>query len=813
MNHADIISQMTLQEKADFCSGADFWHLRSLERLGIPRIMVTDGPHGLRKQKEKKDKGELMSSYPAVCFPTAVTTACSWDPELIEKMGEALGEECLEEKVSVLLGPGVNMKRSPLCGRNFEYFSEDPFLAGSIGAAFVKGVQSRGVGTSLKHFAANNQEARRMTVSTVADERTLREIYLAAFEKVVKESQPWTVMNAYNRLNGVYCAEDKWLLNDVLRDEWGFEGLVVTDWGANNDKVEGLKAGQDLEMPSSYGMAAAKIVKAVETGALDEAVLNKSVDRILTLIFKADAALRDYRYDKKEHHALARKIASESMVLLKNDNHTLPLKKTDRIALIGEMAKSPRYQGAGSSLINPTQVDNAFDELLDQGIGVIYAPGYDKKTDKPNDVLIGEAAAAAAKADVAVVFIGLTETYEAEGFDRKHMNLPVSHNVLVEEICKVCDNVVVVLSGGSPVSLPWLDKVQAVLNGYLGGQAGGSAVVDLLLGKVNPSGKLAETYPYALSDNPSYENFPGSPVTVEYREGIYIGYRYYDTAKKDVQFPFGYGLSYTSFEYSDMKLSKKKIKDTDKLTVSFTVKNTGDTAGAEIAEVYVKDVESTIFRPEKELKGFCKVFLEPGEAKEVSVELDKRSFAFYDVGLHDWHVESGDFEILVGASSRDIRLTETVAVTSTTDAPVPDYRETAPAYYTADVQNVPDSQFEAILGHAIPESRRDESLPLNVNNTLEDAQSGKRGAFIGKIINKAMGMMSDDDANKGMMEAMALQIPIRCMISMSMGVFSEKMAGGLLDILNGKSIPKGIGKILSGLGNALKNMKNLFNSI
>lgn len=812
MNHADIIEKLTLQEKAEFCSGADFWHLKGMENLGIPSIMMTDGPHGLRKKKEKKEKNELMSSSPAVCFPTAVTTACSWDPALIEKMGEALGEECLEEKVSVLLGPGINMKRSPVCGRNFEYFSEDPYLAGKIGAAYVKGVQSRGVGTSLKHFAANSQEARRMTVSSVVDERTLREIYLAAFETVVKEAQPWTIMNAYNRLNGVYCAEDKWLLNDVLRDEWGFEGLVVTDWGANNDKVEGLKAGQDLEMPTSYGMAAKKIVEAVNNGTLDEAILDQSVDRILTLIMKSAENMRDYRYDKEEHHALARKIASESMVLLKNEKNILPLNASVRIAVIGEMAKNPRYQGAGSSLINPTQLDNSFDELMGSGVGVEYAPGYDKKSGKPDEKLIGEAVAVAKKADVAVIFAGLTEAYETEGFDRSSMELPESHNALIEAVADACDKVVVVLSGGSPVTMPWLDKVPCVLNGYLGGQAGGSAIVDILLGKVNPSGKLAETYPLSLEENPSFKNFPGSPVTVEYREGIYIGYRYYDTAKKEVRFPFGFGLSYTTFAYSDIKLSAKEINDTDTLTVSFKIKNTGNVAGAESAQVYVKDTESTIYRPEKELKGFTKVFLEPGEEKEVSVELDKRSFAFYNVEAHDWQVESGDFEILVGASSRDIRLSDTVCVKSTSEAAVPNYKKSAPAYYTADVNNVTDEQFEAVLGSPIPASERDTSVPLGINNTLEDSMSGKHGAFICKLIKKIMAKMPDD-ANKGMMEAMALQIPIRCMMSMSMGVFSEKMAAGLIDILNDKSVIKGLGKIFSGIGNALKNMKNLFNSI
>ncbi len=812
MKHADIIAKMTLQQKADFCSGKDFWHLQENEELGLPSIMVCDGPHGLRKKKDQKEKGELMSSKPATCFPTAVTTASSWNPELIEEMGKALGEECLEEKVSVLLGPGANIKRSPLCGRNFEYFSEDPYLAGRIGTAFVKGVQSKGIGTSLKHFAANNQETRRMTVDSVVDERTLREIYLAAFEPIVKEAQPWTVMNAYNRLNGEYCAEHKWLLNDVLRDEWGFEGIVVTDWGANNDKVLGLKAGQDLEMPTSFGIAAAKIVEAVNNGDLDEAVLDTCVDRILELILKSKENLCDYTYNKEEHHALARKIAGESMVLLKNNKNMLPLDKSKKIALIGEMAKNPRYQGAGSSLINPTQLDNSFDELTNEGVNFEYAPGYERKSDKPAEALIAEAVEVAKNADIAVIFAGLTESYETEGNDRKHISLPESHNALIDAVCAACEKVIVVLSGGCPVTMPWLDKVDAVLNGYLGGQAGGSAIVDILLGKVNPSGKLAETYPTALEETASTANFPGNPLTVEYREGIYVGYRYFDTAKKDVLFPFGYGLSYTSFEYSDMKVSADSIKDTDTVTVTFKVKNTGSVAGSEIAQVYVKDSESTVFRPEKELKGFKKVFLAPSEEKEVSITLDKRAFAYYNVNLHDWHVETGAFEILVGASSRDIKLSATVNVESTVAAVVPDYKATAPCYYGADVMAVSDEQFEALLGRAIPLTHRDPNVPLGINNTLEDSMSGRAGGKICRLIMKIMAMLPDD-GNKDMMEAMALQIPIRCMMSMSMGVFSEKMAGGLLTILNDQGTLKGIGKILSGIGNALKNMKNLFNSI
>lgn len=813
MKHSDIISQMTLEEKASFCDGADFWNLQSCERLGIKSIMVTDGPHGLRKKKEKKDSGELMSSNPATCFPTAVTTAASWDPDLIYEMGQALGEECLEEKVSVLLGPGANMKRSPLCGRNFEYFSEDPYLAGKMAASFINGVQSKGIGTSLKHFAANSQECRRMTVDSVVDERALREIYLTAFEIAVKEAQPWTVMNAYNRLNGTYCAENKWLLSDVLKKEWGFKGIVVTDWGAENDRVEGLKAGQELEMPTSSGRGAKQICEAVRNGKLDEKILDEAVDAVLDLIIRGNENKRDYKFDKKEHHALARKIAGNSMVLLKNEDNILPLKKNLKYAVIGEMAKSPRYQGAGSSLINPLKIDNAFDELMDNGVSMTYCAGYDKKSDRPDDVLIGEAVAAARNADIAVIFAGLTETYEAEGFDRSHISLPESHNELIREVAKVNKNTVVVLSGGSPVTMPWLSDVKAVLNGYLGGEAGGSAVVDILLGKVNPSGKLAETYPCMLADVPCVNYFPGTTVTTEYRESVYIGYRYYDTAKKDVLFPFGYGLSYTTFEYSDLKLSKKKIKDTDTLKVSFKIKNTGSAAGAEIAQVYVSDVDSTIFRPEKELKGFKKVFLNPGEETTVEIELDKRSFAFYNVLVHDWCVESGDFVIKVGASSRDIKLEGKVNV-SAQEVEIPDYRQSAPQYYTADVRNVSDSQFEAVLGRPIPANKRDNAAELDLTSTLEDANFTKQGKFVNNVIDKAVNtFLSSDDANRGMIKAMALQIPIRNFISMSMGVFSDTMAQGLLDILNGKGTVKGIARICSGLGNALKNMKNLFNSI
>ena len=816
MKYKDIISKLTLEEKAALCSGKDFWHLVDVERLGLPSIMVTDGPHGLRKQnQEKTAAGDVLgNSAPATCFPTASATASSWDTELITKMGVALGEECLKENVSVLLGPGVNMKRSPLCGRNFEYFSEDPFLAGKMAASFINGVQSKGVGTSLKHFAANNQECRRMTINTVADERALREIYLTAFEIAVKESQPWTVMNAYNKLNGTYCAENKWLLTDVLRNEWGFKGLVVTDWGAENEIVDGIKAGKNLEMPSSGGLGPKKIIKAVESGELDINILDKNVDSILELILKGAENLHsDYNCDMKAHHLLARKIASESMVLLKNEDNILPLDKSEKIAFIGEMAKSPRYQGAGSSLINPTELDSAYNEFLKNGYRVAYSRGYDKTTDIPDERLINSAVALSEKADVVVVFAGLTEVYESEGFDRKHIDLPPSHNALINAILKKNKNVVVVLSGGSAVSMPWLYDVKAVLNGLLLGQAGGGATFDVLTGKVNPSGKLSETYPLNLDDTPSRYNFPGTLLSVEYRESIFIGYRYYDKNEKEVLFPFGYGLSYTNFEYSDIKLSSKSINDTDILKVSFKVKNTGAVDGAEVAQLYVAPPESKIFKAPKELKGFKKVFLKAGEEKEIEIELNKRSFAFYNVNIHDWHVETGEYKILVGASSREILLTESVMVTSTIEAEVPDYSLTAPVYYDGDVAFATDDEFTAVLGHEIPESERDMSLPIDKNCTLEYAAGTSRGEKITKLITAAVEKIGGGGINSEMMKNTAFQIPLRCFVTMSSGVFNDEMCDALCDVLNDKPLTPSALKLVKNIPSALMKLPDLFKSM
>ncbi len=807
MKHADLINQMTLEEKASLCDGLSYWESQPIERLGIPAINLNDGPHGIRKKGDPGDtpKGEanLLKGVPAICFPTASATACSWDPDLMYRMGEALGEEALKEKVSVLLGPGTNIKRSPLCGRNFEYFSEDGLLAGEIAASFINGVQSKGIGTSLKHFAANNQETRRMTVNTVADERTLRETYLLPFEIAVKKAQPWTVMNSYNRLNGTYAAENKWLLTDVLRKDWGFKGIVVTDWGAENERVPGLVAGQELEMPTSSGEGTRLIVEAVKDGSLDEAVLDNAVDKLLDMILRAQAVRGEYTYDSDAHHKLAREIASQCMVLMKNDNNLLPLKKDAKVALIGEMARTPRYQGAGSSLINPIKLDSAYETMKEMGINATFSAGYSlKKKCKNQAELLNEAVQNAKNADVAVVFVGLTDEYETEGNDRKHIDIPPVHNTLVEEVLKANPNTVVVLSGGASVKMPWANKVPAILNMFLTGQAGGSAVCDVMFGDVNPSGKLSETYPVALEDNSSFNYFPGTSVSVEYREGVYVGYKYYDTANKEVAFPFGFGLSYTTFEYSDIKVSADKIKDTDTVTVSFKVKNTGAVDGAEVAQLYVNDVESTIYRPVKELRGFKKVFLKAGEEKEVGITLDKRAFAYYNVNIGDWHVESGDFKILVGASSRDIKLEATVFVESTVEAEVPDYKTTAPSYYGADIMNVPANEFEAVYGKALPPSQRDKSQPLTILNTLEDAEDGKWGGRLVRLLRKLLGTES-------MAGAIALQTPIKNFISMSFSIFSPAMAEGLLVILNEDKMAKGLGMIFKGLPNALKNLGKL----
>lgn len=688
-----LVNELTLEEKASLCSGADFWHTKAIDRLNIPAAMVSDGPHGIRKQESLADHMGVAESIKAIGFPTASAMACSFDRDLLHKVGDALGEECVAEDLAVLLGPGINMKRSPICGRNFEYYSEDPVVAGELGAAFVNGVQEHGVGTSLKHFAANNQEWRRMSISAEIDERTLREIYLAAFETVVKKAQPWTIMCSYNRINGVYSCENDWLLNKVLRDEWGFEGLVMTDWGAMDERVPSLKAGLDLEMPDCHGETDKLIVKAVQSGELEESVLDTAVERILTMVDKYLTARKDIDpasmvhplpssvergYDVAAHHALARTTAEQSAVLLKNED-ILPLQKDKKIAFIGEFAKVPRIQGGGSSHINNTSVESALDAA---GDSVSYAQGFHIDKETTDETLLQEAITLAKESDVAVIFAGLPDSFESEGFDRTHLNMPANQNELIARISEVQPNVVVVLHSGSPIAMPWLDKVAGVLQMYLAGQASGGAAVNLLFGDATPCGKLAETFPLHLEDNPSYLNFPGNREKVCYQEGVFIGYRYYDKKKMDVLFPFGYGLSYTDFTYSNMKVTVNGknaadvdvIKETDEIIVSADITNTGNCDGAEIVQLYIKNPVVYEIRPEKELRNFAKVFLKAGETKTVTFTLNARAFSYYETRIHDWYAESGDYEILLASSSRDIRLQDTVSITGSKKIPfVADY--------------------------------------------------------------------------------------------------------------------------------------------
>ncbi|KAA3660451.1 MAG: glycosyl hydrolase, partial [Chloroflexi bacterium] len=662
---------MTLEEKAALCTGASAWSTTPVERLDVPEMIVSDGPHGVRRVPNIHEMA--MESLPATCFPTASCLASTWDVELIRTLGKALAEECIALNVDVLLGPGANMKRSPLGGRNFEYFSEDPYLAGEMAVNFINGVQSKGVGTSLKHYAANNQEFQRFSISAEIDERTLHEIYLPAFEKAVKEAQPWTVMCAYNKVNGTFASEHDLLLNKILKDDWGFKGLVVSDWGAVRDRVAALKGGLDWEMPGPRERRVNEVVAAVQSGELEEAVLDESVRRILRIVLMAAETPKggaESDFDVDGHHELAHHIATEGMVLLKNDG-LLPLKDQQQIAIIGRSAEHAHFQGGGSSHINPTKVAVPFKEFQAQAedAELTYAEGY--PTDNSfRQELIDEAVILAKSADVAVLYIALPTYKESEGYDRTDLDLTEQQIALIKAVANVQPKSVVVLNNGAPVAMgDWIDDVAAVLEGWMMGQAGGVAIADVLFGKVNPCGKLTETFPLKLADTPSRLNWPGDAGKVHYGEGIFIGYRYYDAKEMPVQFPFGYGLSYTTFEYSNPKVSTSTFKDVDGVTVSVDVTNTGDTAGKEIVQVYVHDQKAGLVRPEKELKGFAKVALQPGETKTVSIQLDFRAFAFYHPEHKQWITEDGEFDLLIAASATDIRQTMTVTLESTIDLP------------------------------------------------------------------------------------------------------------------------------------------------
>ncbi|MBD5086593.1 MAG: glycosyl hydrolase [Clostridiales bacterium] len=804
MKYKELIDQMSLEEKAGLCSGKDMWHTKEIERLGIPSVMVCDGPHGLRKQDSSGVSTNINQSVDAICFPTASATACSWDKDLLYNMGCTVGEEAVAEDVAVVLGPGTNIKRSPLCGRNFEYFSEDPYLAGMLSAYFINGVQSKNVGTSIKHYCANNQETYRMTINSVVDERTLREIYLLPFEIAVKLSQPRTIMASYNLINDTYATENEFILNKVLREEWGFKGMVVSDWGATNKRVKGLIAGHDLEMPSSGGMNDKLLVKAVKDGSLDEALLDQAVDRVLSMVMPTKENPKDATYDKEEHYQIAKKIATECAILLKNEDNALPL-KTQKILLVGEMAIQPRFQGAGSSFVNCTKISTIEQSLRDAGIELEFTSGYslDDESEKKNAKLRKNAVELAKKYDTVLVVAGLPDKYEAEGFDRKHINMPESHNLLIEDLAKVNKNVNVVLTMGASVTMPWIDGVKSVLNMYLGGQAGGEACVDLLLGKANPCGKLAETFALDLKDVPSTQNFPGARFSVEYREGLYVGYRYFNTVNAPVLFPFGYGLSYTQYEYSNLKLSAKSISDTDKLTVSVDVQNVGEVDGKEIVQLYVNDVESTVYTPYQQLKGFEKVELKAGEKKTVTFELDKRSFAFYNTEAQDWQVESGEFKIMIGASSRDIRLTESVEVKSTDVAEI-----------------VPTDKDSWYMNPSDREITKEEFIAMSKLNIKEDYRIAKKGSFTEddsfedmahtsglarfalKIAKPAIRMSmkaKKDDPNYLMIYEVMKTSPMRALAFSSQGMFNMKMVDGVVTVMNGKFF-KGVGMVLKNIG-------------
>ena len=650
------MSELTLEENAGLCSGEDFWCLKAVERLGIPQVMVSDGPHGLRKQEEEADHLGINESVKSVCFPAACATASSWDVEMLEDMGKTLGEECQAENLSILLGPAANIKRSPLCGRNFEYFSEDPYLTGKMASAHIKGVQSQDVGTSMKHFAVNNQEYNRMSSSSNLSERALREIYLTGFEMAVKEARPKTLMCSYNKINGIYAAENKHLLTEVLREEWGFDGYVMTDWGAVNDRVEGIRAGLDLEMPASGGVNDARIAAAVRDGSLDEALLDQTVENILKVIFSyVDHRHPEAVFDREADHKKAIAYAADSAVLLKN-NGILPLDTSQKVVYIGEFAEKPRFQGGGSSHINCSRVTSALESAKEKGRNVIYVKGFPSDQDELDEKELKAAVEAAKAADIAVIFAGLPDVIESEGYDRANMDLPVCQNRVIAEVVKVQPNTVVVLHNGSPVEAPWEKDTAAILEMYLGGQGVGEACDQLLYGEVNPSGRLAETFPYRVQDNPSYLNFPGDGKNVNYGEDIFVGYRYYEAKKLPVRWAFGHGLSYTSFAYGNLRLSSENMADHDTVTVSVDVTNTGNVFGKEVVQLYVADKNGTPQRPVKELKGFAKLSLAPGETKTAVITLCARALSFYHEELHDWYAPSGTYEILVGHASDDIRV-------------------------------------------------------------------------------------------------------------------------------------------------------------
>ena len=770
-----LLKELTLEEKCALLSGAETFKTRGMPEHGIPQIWLSDGPHGLRKQAGESDHLGLNPSVPATCFPTASAVANSWDAALGEEIGAALGEEAAAQEVSVVLGPGLNMKRNPLCGRSFEYFSEDPYLAGKLAAGYIRGIQSKGVAACPKHFAVNSQETRRMASDSIVDERTLREIYLTGFEIAVKEGHPRSIMSSYNLVNGTYANENKHLLMEILRGEWGFDGAVITDWGGSNDHALGVKNGSTLEMPAPGGDSVRELLAAVESGKISESDIDARLSELLPLVFDTKAALdaAPREFDAAAHHALARRAAAESLVLLKNEGSLLPLAAGSKVAVIGDFAKNPRYQGAGSSMVNSTQVDVLLDKLIDSELNVIgYQQGFDRHG-KPDAALQKSACELATQADTVILCMGLDEIAESEGLDRSNLRLAQNQLDLLQAVAAVNPKIVVVLYSGSVVETPWLDNCQALLYAALGGQAGAGAVADALTGKVNPCGKLAETWPLAYADVPSAADFATRRKTVEYREGLYIGYRYFTTAEKAVRFPFGYGMSYTTFAYSDMAA--------DEQGVSLTVTNTGSVAGTEIVQLYVAKKDSELFRPVKELKGFARVTLAPGEKQRITIMLDDKAFRFWNVKANRWEIEGGEYELLVGASVEDIRLCEKISVHGT--ATVHPYEDRdLDCYYKGDVLHVSDADFEKLLGHPIPNGK----TKIDRNLTLGELNHAR--SPLGWLVWLVLTILLDVSYKRGKPDLNILfqyNMPLRALAKMTNGAISMGMVDGIVMELQG----------------------------
>ena len=770
MKHADIIQKLNLEQKCALLSGGTVFDTRALPGKGIPSITLSDGPNGVRKQAGAADHLGLNPSVPATCFPTSATVANSWDPELGEAVGEAMGEEAAAQEVSVLLGPGLNIKRSPLCGRNFEYFSEDPYLAGKMAAGYVRGIQKNGISACPKHFAVNSQELRRMASDSIVDERTLRELYLTGFEIVVKEARPKTIMSSYNLINGTYANENAHLLQDILRKDWGFDGAVVTDWGGSNDHALGVKNGSTLEMPCPGDDSVRELMQAVQSGKIKESDVDARLDELLELVLDTKAAVEKAprTFDADAHHALARRAAAQSIVLLKNEDNLLPLKKGEKVAVIGDFAKTPRYQGAGSSAVNSIKVDSFLDCLTESGLtNVGYAQGFERQG-KANEELKREAVALAQNANIVLLCLGLDEIKESEGLDRADMKLAQNQIDLLTAVAAVNPNVVVLLSAGSSLETPWLKDCKALVYGCLGGQAGAGALVEVLTGATCPSGKLAETWATGYDASPVKDHFAGEGRTVQYRESLYVGYRYFETAGKPVVFPFGYGLSYTTFAYSDLKASAEGV--------SLTVTNTGKCAGAEIVQLYVAKPDAKVFRPAQELKGFAKVWLEAGESKTVTIPLDDKAFRYWNVATDSWEVEGGKYQLHVGASSADIRLTAEVTVLGT-GAPDPYQSVDLPHYMTGDVTNVPDAEYAALLGRPIPEDK----IKIDRNMTLGELGHGR--SPLGWIVAAVLGLLLRQSIKRGKPDLNILfqyNMPLRALAKMTNGAISMGMVDGIV---------------------------------